>query len=156
MPGSDDTKMAIGEAGKTSETYLQLVREFPLRRLKTVVDHRQALSVYRKLALRPARRKPDVGSAEYLDVLVDLIVDYERRSGRTIDTRHLTPAQIVRHFLAERGMSVTALAKAIGVGQSNLSEMLSGRRSWSKTAIAGLVEIFNIDPRRFLRPAKAA
>ena len=35
-------------------------------------------------------------------------------------------------------MSVSALARAIGVPQSNLSEMLAGKRDWSKTAIRGL------------------
>ena len=46
-------------------------------------------------------------------------------------------------------MSVSALARLIGVPQSNLSEMLGGKRAWSKTAIRGLSEHLNIRPDHF-------
>jgi antitoxin component HigA of HigAB toxin-antitoxin module len=36
------------------------------------------------------------------------------------------------------------------VPQSNLSEMLSGKRNWSKTAIRGLASQLNIRADRFL------
>ena len=47
-------------------------------------------------------------------------------------------------------MSVSALAREIGVPQSNLSEMLAGKRGWSKTAIRGLVKGLNIRAERLL------
>ena len=45
---------------------------------------------------------------------------------------------------------VSSLARAIGVAQSNLSEMLNGKRGWSKTAIRGLSAYLNIRAERFL------
>jgi antitoxin component HigA of HigAB toxin-antitoxin module len=50
----------------------------------------------------------------------------------------------------ERGLSVSALARLIGVPQSNLSEMLSGKRDWSKTAIRALAAHLHIAAGRFL------
>jgi hypothetical protein len=47
-------------------------------------------------------------------------------------------------------MSVSSLARLIGVPQSNLFEMLSGKRDWSKTAIRGLSTHLNIRVDRFL------
>jgi plasmid maintenance system antidote protein VapI len=52
--------------------------------------------------------------------------------------------------MLERGTSVTALAREIGIAQPNLSDMLNGRRDWSKAAIRSLSKIFNIRAERFL------
>jgi antitoxin component HigA of HigAB toxin-antitoxin module len=117
-----------------------------LRRIKTVADHNKA----KKLVLRLSIREADRGTAEYLDVLVDLIADYEKRAGHAIDTSKVSAADIVRHRIEERGMSVSALARLIGVPQSNLSEMLGGKRDWSKNAIRGLSAHLNIRVERFL------
>ncbi len=38
--------------------------------------------------------------------------------------------------------SISKLAREVGIDQSNLSEMLSGRRDWSKSAIRRLSERF--------------
>ena len=94
--------------------------------------------------------EPNRGTAEYLDVLVDLIADYEKRAGHVIDTSKVTAADLVRHRIEERGMSISALARLVGVPQSNLSEMLSGKRGWSKNAIRGLSSQLNIRADRFL------
>ncbi len=67
-----------------------------------------------------------------------------------IDTSHVTAADLVRHKIEERGMSVSALAKQVGIAQSNLSEMLSGTRGWSKSAIRALSKYLNIRAERFL------
>ena len=65
-----------------------------------------------------------------------------------MDTSGVSAAELVRHRIEQRGMSVSAaLARAIGVPQSNLSEMLAGKRDWSKTAIRGLSRHLNIRRR---------
>jgi len=129
-----------------TDSYFDLIREFPLRRIKTASEHQQAT----KLLLRLWSLPTDQGTLEYLDVLVDLIVDFEKRSGWVVDTSDVSAADLVRHRLEAREMSVSALARQIGVSQSNLSDMLSGKRGWSKTAIRGISEFFNIRAERFL------
>ena len=88
---------------------------------------------------------------DYKSVLVSLIVEYERSANLRIDTSNVTAAQVIQHLRDERGMTVTALAKAIGISQSSLSEMLNGRRDWSKQAIIRLCDFFGLRPDLFLR-----
>jgi antitoxin component HigA of HigAB toxin-antitoxin module len=131
---------------KTSrDSYFDCIRAFPLRRITSTAEHQKAKQIFRELSLRTDR-----GTREYIDVLVDLIVDYEKRAGFAIDTSHVTAADLVRHRITERGMSVSALAKQSGIAQSNLSEMLNGTRGWSKTAIRSLSKLLNIRAERFL------
>ena len=129
-----------------ADSYMNLIAEFPLRRIKSAADHAKA----RRLILRLSSQQADRGTADYLDVLVDLVADYEKRAGQTIDTSKVSPADIVCHRLQERGQSISSLARLIGIPQSNLSEMLNGKRDWSKTAIRGLFAHLNIRPERFL------
>ncbi len=131
---------------KTSgDSYFDLVRAFPLRRIASASHHAKAKEIV--FHLSPKR---DRGTRDYVNVLVDLIVDYEKRAGHVIDTSHVTAADLVRHKIEERGMSVSALAKQVGIAQSNLSEMLSGTRGWSKSAIRALSKYLNIRAERFL------
>jgi antitoxin component HigA of HigAB toxin-antitoxin module len=53
--------------------------------------------------------------------------------------------------MQERGISTSAMAREIGIPQPNLSEMLNGRRDWSKAAIRGLSKGLKIRAERFLR-----
>jgi antitoxin component HigA of HigAB toxin-antitoxin module len=129
-----------------SDTYFDLVREFPLRRLKTGAEHTQA----KKLYLRLSTGKGDEGTRQYIQVLVDLMGEYERRLGYALDTSKLRAADLIRHRLEARGMSVAALAKAVGIPQPNLSAMLAGKRDWSKAAIRTLSAFFHIRAERFL------
>lgn len=130
----------------SADTYLDRVRSFPLRRLKSAREHVKAKGVY----LRLSASKADPGTRDYLDVLGGLIADYEMRSDLTIDSRSITAADLVRHRLEERGESISSLAREIGIPQSNLSDMLSGNRDWSKAAIRGLSKRLNIRAERFL------
>jgi antitoxin component HigA of HigAB toxin-antitoxin module len=129
-----------------SDSYLELIAEFPLRRIKTVAEHTKA----KKLVSRLSAGGADPGAAEYFDVLIDLVADYEKRSEQVIDGSTLSAAELIRHRIEERGMSVSSLARLIGVPQSNLSDMLSGKRAWSKSAIRGLSAHLNIRAERFL------
>jgi plasmid maintenance system antidote protein VapI len=84
-------------------------------------------------------------------VLASLIAEYERSANLRLDTSKVTAAEIVTHLLDEHAMSVNALAKVLHIPQSSLSEMLSGRRDWSKQAIIRLSAHFGLQPGLFLR-----
>jgi antitoxin component HigA of HigAB toxin-antitoxin module len=138
--------MPATNRANVNDSYMDLINEFPLRRIKTAADHLRAT----RLVLRLSAGESDRGEAEYLDVLIDLIADYEKRAGHAIDAAKVSAADLVRHRIEERKMSVSSLARLIGVPQSNLSEMLSGKRDWSKAAIRGLAAHLNIQADRFL------
>lgn len=129
-----------------TDTYMELIGEFPLRRIKTAAEHRRAI----KLVLRWSRGQADRGAADYLDVLVDLVANYERRMGQAVDLADLSAADLVRHRIEQRGMLISGLAREIGIPQSNLSEMLGGKRGWSKSAMRGLAKTLGIRAERFL------
>lgn len=132
---------------KIKDSYFELVKEFPLRKITDAGEHRQALAVLSRFA---GREKVDDGVVDYLGVLTDLIAHYETRAGHAIDTSEVSAADVVRHLMTENDLTISGLAREIGVGQSNLSEMLSGKREWSKTVIRGLSERFSLNPMLFL------
>jgi antitoxin component HigA of HigAB toxin-antitoxin module len=51
--------------------------------------------------------------------------------------------------MEENDLTISALAREIGVGQSNLSDILSGKREWSKTVIKRLSDRFSLNPILF-------
>lgn len=109
--GKNDTDMPTTTRQPLADSYMALIAEFPLRRIRSAGEHARA----KALLLRLSSRKADRGAAEYLDVLIDLIADFERRSDQAVDTSVVSAADLVRHRIEQRGMSVSALARAIGV-----------------------------------------
>jgi len=142
--------MPVATRHTVNDPYMKLINEFPLRRIKSAASHAKAAKLVLRLSNPPPNEPADRGTADYLDILIDLIVDYEKRSNQRIDTSKVSAADLVRHRLDERGMSVSALAKLIAVPQSNLSDMLNGKRDWSKEAMRGLAKELNIRAERFL------
>jgi antitoxin component HigA of HigAB toxin-antitoxin module len=146
MEGTVLTMATTTRKSSAPDNYFQLVRAFPLRRLRNASDHARATRVYLQLS----RQKADKGRREYMEVLVDLIAEYEKRSHQIIDASGVSAADLISHLLQERDMSVSALARDAGIPQPNLSEMLKGNREWSKTAIRALSKLLNISVERFL------
>ncbi len=129
------------------DTYFELVKAFPLRRLKTDEEHDQALRVV--LSFTRPGAADDPGASDYLDVLIDLIGDYEKRAGYQIDTSGVTAADIVRHRLEDRDIPVDALARDAGVPADELAAMLDGTRDWSPAAAEGVIRVLSINPKLF-------
>ena len=135
------------EAEKETDPYLELIMNvYPLRPIRSVREHQQAMKALRSLA---GDKRAVV--AEFKKVLVSIIETYEREAGLQLDTSHVTASDIVRHLLSERHMSVNALAKERGLSQSALSDMLNGKREWSKSAIISLSDYFGLNRGIFLR-----
>jgi HTH-type transcriptional regulator / antitoxin HigA len=129
-----------------SDVYMGLVRRFPLRPIRSRGAHQEAKQVLRGLG-----SERDSAARDYKAVLATLIADYERDAGQRLDTSKMTAADIVRHLLAEREMSVNALAKELEISQSALSEMLNGKREWSKSVIVRVADYFGLQRGLFLR-----
>jgi antitoxin component HigA of HigAB toxin-antitoxin module len=140
--------MRTTKSSDIQDSYLDLVRRLPLRRLKNQQQHAQAVKVLGQVSLLH-QGSGDSGVVDYLDVLADLIDQYERAAQLKINTSQTSPAGVVRHLMNANGTTVSGLAREIGIGQSNLSEMLSGRRDFSKRAIAGIRDRFGISPAIF-------
>jgi antitoxin component HigA of HigAB toxin-antitoxin module len=124
---------------------MELVGEFPLRPIHSDSEHQRA-----KRMLRSSAGERGGDASDYKAVLVGLIAAYEKEKYAG-DMPKLSAGDIVRHLLAERSMSVNALAKAAGVAQSSLSDMLNGKRDWSKSAIVRVADYLGLQRGLFLR-----
>jgi antitoxin component HigA of HigAB toxin-antitoxin module len=138
--------MTTTAAPTSPDAYLELVRSFPLRPIRSRTAHQQAEAMLRS---RAGRKSPAIRDCK--TVLALLIAEYERSANLRLDTSKVTAAEIVLHLLHERDMSINALSKLLGLSQSSLSEMLNGRRDWSKSAIVGVSHYFGLQPGLFLR-----
>ncbi len=138
--------MATAIQTTKDDAYLHLVRSFPLRPIRSAAAHQRA-----KTRLRSLFGKRGAAVRDYKTVLLSLIVNYERSAGLQMDTSKVTAADIVKHLLEERDMSVSAFSKLIEISQSSLSEMLNGKRDWSKSAIIRIGAYFGLEPSIFLR-----
>jgi antitoxin component HigA of HigAB toxin-antitoxin module len=135
-----------------TDPYLDLVMNvYPLKPITSDQEHQRAMKALRSLA----GDKREV-VAQFKIVLISIIEAYEHDAKLELGTSQVSAADVVRHLLEERNMSVNAFAKDRGIPQSALSQMLSGKRDWSKSAIVTISDFFALSPAIFLRGRKVA
>jgi HTH-type transcriptional regulator / antitoxin HigA len=125
--------------GKARDSYLELVQDLPLATIKSERHLEQAQEMMDRLL---ARATMDHGEETYLDVLSDLAAAYE-------DEHHsiepASDADMLRHLMDLRGMTQAELHKATGIAKSTISEILAGRRPFSRQVIRTLADYFVVD-----------
>jgi antitoxin component HigA of HigAB toxin-antitoxin module len=132
---------------RPGDPYLDLIRTVhPLRPIRTLQEHERAKTALRRLA---GDRRPE--AIDFRKVLASIMATYEREAGHAIDTSHVSAASVVRHLLAERGQSLSGFAREIGLSQGTLSDMLNGKRQWSRSTVVKLCEHFGLSPALFLK-----
>lgn len=133
------TKTAALITGRARIAYLQLVGEFPLTSIRTERHFQAAQKVMDRIL---ASGKLSAGATAYVDALSDLIVGYE-------DVHHPLPpasdADLLRHLLEAKGVTQTELCRATKLAPSVISEVLSGKRPFSKDMIGKLARYFGVD-----------
>ena len=102
--------------------YMELVARFPLRPLRSERALDRATKIASELAVRG---EPSRWEQDYLDVLTDLIERYEEAHHAIPD---LSGPEILRHLLAERGISQAEAARQMGMAPSTVSDILRGKR----------------------------
>jgi HTH-type transcriptional regulator/antitoxin HigA len=125
------------------DTYIELVRRFPLRPIKNDNEHAQASAILSELMGRDL----DAGSGDYLDALIVFVNKYEDEH-HAID-EHMTPQEALRALMSANGLRQADIGKMIG-SESAVSMFLAGDRGLSKSQIKKLAERFKIDPTVFL------
>ena len=127
-------------SGKRDD-YLALIRRFPLKRIRTETEHRQALKVSGDLIGRD--RKLTTGQSSYLDALAVLIRDYEQAHNGS-SRPAATGVDVLKHLMAEHAMTQRQLAQLLGVGDSAASMILTGSRDLTKSHIEKLSRHFGV------------
>ena len=124
---------------KVKDAYLELVLAFPLTSIQSE-DHLQAAQEAMDRLL--AAGDLEDGAMLYLDALSDLVAAYE-------DDHHpITPASdadMLRHLLEAKSVSQAELHRETGLAKSTISEVLAGKKAFSRQMIRRLADFFKVD-----------
>ena len=129
---------------RQQDTYLKLVQELPLVSIKSEehLDAAQAM-----IARLTDKKKLDGGEQAYLDALSVLVVVYE-------DQHHPIPAasdaDLLRHLMEAKGVTQIQLHNDTGLAKSGISEVLAGKKPFSKNMIAILADYFHVPASVFV------
>ena len=130
--------------GKGERRYIELVRRFPLRPLRSDADLDAAVAVVDGLV-----DQGDLTAAEqdYLDVLSDLVEAYEADS---VPMRPVGDADLLRFLIEQKAITQAETAAGAHMAESTISEVLAGKRKLNRSQIARLAEFFHVEPSVFL------
>ena len=130
------TKTRFGLKDKARDSYLELVQAFPLASIKSERHLAAAQEVMDRLL---AQGKLDDGEELYLDALSDLVAAYE-------DEHHAigpaSDADLLRHFMEAKGVTQAQLSAATGIAKSTISEVLAGKKPFSRQMIRKFADYF--------------
>lgn len=131
-------------ARKEPDSYMRLVRRFPLKPLKDDREHSQAVLIIEELMGRDLDR----GAGDYLDTLILLTNKFEDEH-HTPGGISMTPQQVLKAIMSANHMTQAQMGQIIG-SESAVSMFLNGERSLSKSHIKALVTRFHVDAAMFL------
>ena len=130
-------------ARRAPDTYLNLVRAFPLRPIRTEEENDEAIEVIASLGRRELL---DPAERDYLDVLVALV---ERFEDEHYPMPKVSGPAMMRYLIDAQELTQAETAKGAGIAESAFSEMLAGKRKMSAKHIRELGEVFRRDGRRY-------
>jgi HTH-type transcriptional regulator/antitoxin HigA len=132
--------------GGTDLAYLALIRQFPLRPLRTDAALDAASEMVDELTDRD-----DLSPAEsdYLDVLGDLIEKYE---GEHVEMPHVSDGTMLRSLMDEKGVRQVDVVRGTGISKTVLSLVLNDKRDLTREHIGALSRYFGVNPASFLGP----
>src|SRR5262245_18333063 len=128
-----------GRSARTSDDYLNLVREFPLIPIRSQRHLQEAFRMIDGLSVIDEEKLTPV-QADYLLVLSDLVEKYENEH-HAIDLSHRDGIDVLRHLLEENQMNASDLGRLLGNRQLGTA-ILRRQRQLSKTHIVRLCERF--------------
>jgi HTH-type transcriptional regulator/antitoxin HigA len=134
-----------------NDDYLDLVKRFPLRPLRTEAELEEATLLFSRLA---GRVEPlSEGERDYMEAIEQFIDTYEskqKKSAFLTDNPFKTPTDFLRHVVKQAGMSVNDLARVLGLTHAAASMILSGKRAISRANAVKLSHHFHVDVSGFI------
>ncbi len=132
---------------KSNDTYLQLVKLFPLLPIRAKSHYQLSLKVLEKIISYINEEKlKDEGADMYLTTLNQLIREYERGQ---FENGPVTGAEMLAYLMELQGLTQTDLAKELG-GQPVVSKILKGERELNLRQIKALAKRFKVSPEVFI------
>ena len=125
--------------GKSRDSYMELTLQFPLASIKSDEHLAAAQQVLDGLLVRDPL---DEGAVTYLEALSDLVGIYE-------DSHHViepaSDAGMLRHLMEAKGVSQIQVSRDTGLSKSTISEILAGKKAFSRKMIHALADYFQVD-----------
>ena len=134
-----------------SPKYMDLIRAFALRPIKSDAELDRATAVMRKLTGPDVRLS--VPESDYLSVLGDLIEAYESEHH---PIEELPAHKMLAAAMEAKGVNQTELSKATGIPVSTISELLAQKRNFNVAHISKLCAYFGLTPAAFIQVDEAA
>jgi len=139
------TKVPDGlRAQAATDSYIELVRRFPLRPIRTEAELDRAVDMIDSLI---DRGKLNEDEDDYLDVLGDLVRRYETENH---PMPAVSDADMLRHLIEARETTQASVAAETGIAESTISEILAGKRGLSRRHIEALARHFHVSPAVFM------
>ncbi|HZK82398.1 MAG TPA: helix-turn-helix domain-containing protein [Humisphaera sp.] len=132
----------------STDEYLELVKAFPLRVIRSDDEHENAVAVLSRLVGRDNTRLSD-GARQYAAALSRFIQDYDQREYPMLMTRR-SVLEKLKYVMTESGMTPGELAEALGASQPLTSHILTGKRNLTVAHMRKLGERLGIAPGYFL------
>jgi HTH-type transcriptional regulator/antitoxin HigA len=129
--------------GRARNLYLELVRRFPLRPIRSDEELDRAIHMIDSLIDRD-HLVPE--EKDYLDVLSDLVERYET-------VHHPIPplpdGELLQHLIETNGTTQAELSRKAKIPESTISEIIAGKRKLTRSHIGKLAKHFNVLPGAF-------
>jgi antitoxin component HigA of HigAB toxin-antitoxin module len=129
---------------KLPTSFAELVRLFPPQAIQDEIGYANTQEMIDRLT---SLAKLTAGQSEYLQTLTILFEAYENQHER-IDTRDLSPTQVLRFLLQSNDMNASDLGRLLGNRELG-AKILSGSRQLSKAHIRRLADHFKVDAGLF-------
>lgn len=129
--------------------YLELVRKFPLRPVRSESDLDRASAVVNGLVDRPSLSRAE---RDYLEVLGRLVQEYEAKH---FPMPEVSDDRMLRHLMEAKKVNQTEVARGTGIVNSTISAVLAGERRLTREQVGLLAEYFHVEPGVFMFSGRA-
>jgi HTH-type transcriptional regulator / antitoxin HigA len=131
------TKYSLKGVGR--DCYLKLVTAFPLASIKSDEQLQTAQRVMDQLL---AQGEIKGGEEIYLEALSDLVAAYEEEH---YPIEPASDADMLRHLMDAKGVTQAQLSRDTAVPKSTISEILAGKKHFSRQMIRKFADYFRVD-----------
>jgi HTH-type transcriptional regulator / antitoxin HigA len=136
---SGKTRIRTAAVRRADPDYLNLVRRFSLRPIRTDAELDAAAGVIDELTNRN-----DLSQAES---------DYERYEDTHVEMPPVSDAEMLRSLMDDKGVRQADVVRGTGISKTVLSLILHGKRDLTRAHIRALSKYFGVHPASFLGPA---
>ena len=129
--------------GEMQDTYLALIRIFPLRPIRSEDELDEGMEILDTLV---GKETLTTAEADYLAVLSDLVEQYE---GQAHSISPASDAELLQHLIEAQETTLDHIAKATGIAPATLAAVLAGTQRLTREDIGKLAHLFHVSPSVF-------